>query len=51
MDIVSRFLTVINSSVNIFIYCWGGKKFKVVLISILSKREVDYQVSAYDHKM
>ena len=44
MDIVSRFLMVINSSVNIVIYCWSGKQFKAVLLSILTRNEVDYQV-------
>ena len=44
MDIVSRFLMVINSSINIVIYCWSGKQFKAVLISIVTKNEVDYQV-------
>ena len=44
MDIVSRFLMVINSSINIVIYCWSGKQFKAVLVSILTKNEVDYQV-------
>ena len=44
MDIVSRFLMVINSSINIVIYCWSGKQFKAVLVSIVTKNEVDYQV-------
>ena len=44
MDIVSRFLMVINSSINIIIYCWSGKQFKAVLLSILTRNEVDYQV-------
>lgn len=47
MDIVSRFLMVINSSVNIVIYCWSGKQFKAVLLSILTRNEVDYQVCIF----
>ena len=41
---VSNILLVLNSSVNIVIYCWSGKQFKAVLVSIVTKNEVDYQV-------
>ena len=45
MIILGRYLMVINSSINIIIYCWGGKQFKAVLFNLVSKQPIEYQVS------
>ena len=39
-DIFCRYLMIISSSINIVIYCWGGKQFKTVLMSIICGREI-----------
>ena len=43
MDIISRYLMIINSSINIIIYCWGGKTFKSVLLAVVLRRELQPQ--------
>jgi len=44
-DIFCRYLMIISSSINIVIYCWGGKQFKTVLMSIICGREIPIQKS------
>ena len=42
--VLGRYLMVINSSINIIIYCWGGKQFKAVLLSLICCRRIEDQV-------
>ena len=41
--VLGRYLMVINSSINIIIYCWGGKQFKAVLLSMICCRRIEDQ--------
>ena len=38
MDVLARYLAVINSSINFIIYCVAGKQFRYVLLNLLHLR-------------
>ena len=38
VDLINRYLAVVNSSVNFIIYCVAGKQFRSVLSSMLHLR-------------
>ena len=35
MDMLARYLAVLNSSINFIIYCVAGKQFRSVLVTLL----------------